>query len=116
MQLPTHAVAGGLYLSHMAVAVSARRRGVGRALLRAARECAVRRREDCIYLHVEPGNAPAVQLYESSGYRLQTDGPPYASFTRALNLQERAVLYCLRDLQSDLDEPADANHEHGMSA
>ena len=30
--LPTHAVAGGLYLSHMAVQVAARRRGVARAL------------------------------------------------------------------------------------
>ena len=36
MNLPTHAVAGGLYLSHMAVAEASRRRGVGRALLGAA--------------------------------------------------------------------------------
>lgn len=100
MQLPSHAVATGLYLSHMAVAADARRRGVGRALLRAAREAAVRRGEECIFLHVEPGNQAAVRLYESSGYRRLPDVAPYAGFTRALNLQERAVLYCLRDLDT----------------
>jgi ribosomal protein S18 acetylase RimI-like enzyme len=93
MTLPTHAVAGGLYLSHMAVAERARRRGIGRELLRAARECAARRGEDCLYLHVEPANDAAIGLYESAGYVKLADVAPYASFTRALKLQERAVLY-----------------------
>ena len=76
MQLPTHAVAGGLYLSHMAVAETARRRGIARALLRAASACAESRSEDCIYLHVEPANEAAISLYESSGYIKQADRAP----------------------------------------
>ena len=93
LQLKTHAVAGGLYLSHMAVSETARRRGIGRALLAAASECAVRRGEECIYLHVEPHNDAAIGLYEGSGFRKQAEVAPYVGFTRALNLQERAVLY-----------------------
>ena len=108
LQLPTHAVAGGLYLSHMAVAETARRRGIGKALLVAARECAIRRGEECIYLHVEPENSGAVALYEACGYKRQADVPPYASFTRALNLQERAVLYRLKDLSPDDEAAAEA--------
>ena len=106
MQLPTHAIAGGVYLSHMAVAETARRRGIGRELLRAARECAIRRGESEIYLHVEPANSAAISLYESSGYRRQGDMPPYAGFTRALNLQERAVLYMIKDLEPSDDSDA----------
>ena len=93
LQLPTHAIAGGMYLSHMAVAEVARRQGVGRSLLSAADECALRRGEDTIYLHVEKDNAAAIALYETSGYKRQPEVPPYVGFTQALNLQERAFLY-----------------------
>ena len=64
----------------------------------------MRRGEECIYLHVEPDNSAAIALYESSGYRRQGDMPPYAGFTRALNLQERAVLYRLDGLQASTAE------------
>lgn len=89
----THAIAGGLYLSRMAVAEGARRRGVARALLSAADECVRQRGEDVVYLHVEPDNVAAVGLYESCGYRKKPDLPPYAGFTRSLNLQSRADMY-----------------------
>lgn len=90
--LPTHALAGGLYISHMAVAADARRRGVARALLRGCAALAHERNEEHLYLHVEPSNAPAIALYESEGFSRLPDGPPYAGFTRALHLQKRAVL------------------------
>ena len=93
MKLPTHAIAGGLYLSHMAVAVNARRRGIARALLEAASASALRRDESSLWLHVEPANDAAIALYESGGYRKQPDGAPYTGFTTALHLQNRAVLY-----------------------
>ena len=70
-------------------------------MLGAASKCALSRGEDCIYLHVEPTNHAAVSLYESSGYKRMADAPPYASLTRALNLQERAVLYKREDIESD---------------
>lgn len=101
MQLPTHAIAGGVYLSHMAVAESARRRGIGRALLKAADESALKRGEGTIYLHVETTNDAAIALYESSGYRRQPEVAPYAGFTKALNLQDRAHLYA-KDLSVEL--------------
>lgn len=101
LQLPSHAIAGGLYLSHMAVAAEARRRGIGRELLREASACAARRGEECIYLHVEPQNAAAIGLYEASGFDRQRDGvAPFAGFTLALNLQDRAVLYKLDGVSS----------------
>lgn len=93
MQLPTHAIAEGMYVSHMAIAPSARRQGIARALLAEVVELAKERGEDRLYLHVEPSNAPAVSLYESAGYAKQGDVPPYGAFTRALKLQDRAVLY-----------------------
>ena len=93
MKLPTHAIAEGLYLSHMAVAEAARRRGIGRALLAAASAATLRRGSDSLWLHVEPDNEAAIGLYESAGYKRQPDGQPYGGFTLALNLQNRAVLY-----------------------
>ena len=71
LELPTHAVSEGLYLSHMAVAAFARKRGVGRQLLAAARECAISRGEECIYLHVEPANAAAVATLPREGRRVR---------------------------------------------
>ena len=41
MQLPTHGIAEGLYLSGMAVDVGVRRQGIGRDLLRAVEEQAL---------------------------------------------------------------------------
>lgn len=93
MELPTHALTDGMYVSHMAVAPQARRCGIARALLAAVRDIASQRGEQRLYLHVEPSNAAAVALYETEGYQLQPVGAPYAAFTRALNLQDRAVLY-----------------------
>lgn len=96
MMLPTHAIAGGLYLSHMAVAESARRRGIARALLQAASDSASRRGEDALWLHVEPHNQAAISLYEKGGYKRQPEGlAPFSGFTAALDLQHRAILYRL---------------------
>ena len=76
-----------------------------------------RRDEERLYLHVEPKNTPAVRLYESSGYERLPDVPPYASFTRALNLQERAVLYCLRGLDElTAENEAEAAQDAAMAA
>ena len=50
------------------VAASHRRRGIGRALLRAAEEWARGSRVSKLELHVFPHNAPALALYEDAGY------------------------------------------------
>ena len=102
MQLPSHALADGMYVSHMAVAPKARRCGIARALLAAVLDLARQRGEQRLYLHVEPSNAAAVALYETEGYCLQADGAPYAAFTRALNLQDRAVLYA-KEIPAEAD-------------
>lgn len=91
--LKTHAVSDGLYVSHMAVAPLARRRGIARDLLRTVSEAAQAQGRDRLYLHVEPHNVAAVELYKSDGYLRQPDVPLFTDFTRALNLQDRAVLY-----------------------
>lgn len=92
MQLPTHGIAEGLYLSHMAVETSARRRGHGRRLLAAASESAASRGALGIYLHVERSNEAAIALYEQEGYVRQPESPMYVAFTRALNLEHREPL------------------------
>jgi len=58
------------YLSNIAVHPQYRRRGIARALLRGFRDYAVSRRLAFLTLEVRAGNAAAVALYESEGYRL----------------------------------------------
>jgi RimJ/RimL family protein N-acetyltransferase len=50
------------------VAVSHRRRGIGRALLREAEDWARGSRVSKLELHVFPHNEPALALYEDAGY------------------------------------------------
>jgi ribosomal protein S18 acetylase RimI-like enzyme len=50
------------------VAASHRRRGIGRALLRAAEDWARGSRVSKLELHVFPHNEPALALYEDAGY------------------------------------------------
>lgn len=102
MQLPTHGLAEGLYLSHMCVEPSARRQGIGRQLLRAATEAAVRQGASGLWLHVERSNAAALALYEQDGYVRMSESPMYTGFTRALNLEHREPLLLHKRL--DVDE------------
>ena len=73
-----------LYLSSLAVAPTARRRGIGAALLQAAIERAVEREASGIWLHVERSNVGAIALYEAGGFTKQPDSPRHAAFTSAL--------------------------------
>jgi len=98
MELPTHALSEGLYLSHMAVASPHRRRGLGVRLLNAAVEQAASQGARGVYLHVERANAGAIRLYEAGGFALQPKTPQHDSFTRALNLVHRDPLLMYRDV------------------
>ena len=101
VELPTHSLSSGLYISHMAVDPAFRRCGLGRRLLEAA-EVAARARgaEGGIYLHVERQNAGARALYEQAGFFRQPETAPFLSFTRALNVQHRDVLLYHKPLES----------------
>lgn len=95
MQLPTHSLTEGLYLSSMAVDVAERRRGHGRALLLAAEGRAAERGAECIWLHVERTNVGAIALYESSGFKRQPESRRLDAFTLALDLgQKEPLLFC----------------------
>ncbi len=98
MQLPTHALAEGCYLSHMAVAEPARRRGIARSLMQRASALAAASGEEGIWLHVEKDNAAAVSLYESEGFVAKPEVPPYVGFTQALNLAHREPMLLYMDL------------------
>ena len=63
-----------LYISNMGVAPAARRRGVARALLRAAEELAAAWEQDEVVLHVDAPNSGARALYEACGYTLAAEG------------------------------------------
>jgi ribosomal protein S18 acetylase RimI-like enzyme len=58
---------GLLYVRHIVVAPEARRSGVGRALMGAARELGRAGGATRWCLNVKPGNAPAIALYERCG-------------------------------------------------
>jgi ribosomal-protein-alanine N-acetyltransferase len=75
---PQPAIAGyiGMYLAmdegeitNVAVAASARNRGIGKALIRELTEKAARRGISRIVLEVRVGNRPAIALYERMGFR-----------------------------------------------
>jgi len=89
-KLPTHSLCDGVYISHMAVAVGCRRRGIGKQLLRAAQaEIAQRGEFDGVWLHVEKTNDAAIRLYEQAGFNRCAETPIHATFTRALDLEHR---------------------------
>ncbi len=56
------------YITNVAVAPEARRRGVARAILAAFDEFCQQHRLDSISLEVRVSNAPAIALYEGAGY------------------------------------------------
>jgi len=60
-----------LYVEGLATATSARRYGIGRALVRAAVAFARERRADTISLHVWTGNEAAIGLYRSEGFDMR---------------------------------------------
>lgn len=84
MELPTHSLCEGLYMSTLAVDPEYRNRGLGRALLGAVEAEAAKRGATGIYLHVEAANSGARALYESTGYAKQPDTPMHVAFTKAV--------------------------------
>jgi ribosomal protein S18 acetylase RimI-like enzyme len=60
-----------LYVEGLATVSTARRRGVGRALLRAAIHFAREARAETLSLHVWTGNEAAIGLYRSEGFDIR---------------------------------------------
>lgn len=98
MDLPTHSLSEGLYLSHMAVDPAFRRQGVGVRLLAAADDAARARRAKGIYLHVERSNAGARALYEQCGYVQLPENAVNLGFTTALKVQHRDVVLLYKEV------------------
>lgn len=98
IELPTHALSGGIYLSHLVVEESFRRRGLAQRLLREAEGVAATRHALGIYLHVERDNAAALSLYERGGYERQPESPRFVAFTRALALENRDPVLLYRNV------------------
>lgn len=65
----------GVYIRSMAVLPGARGRGVGRLLLREAESYAIENRASRLFLSTTPFLSRAIALYESFGFRRNTDGP-----------------------------------------
>lgn len=61
-------IAGETELLTIAVAPEDRRRGLGRAILNRAMECARARGADRIFLEVAADNGAAVRLYDTAGF------------------------------------------------
>lgn len=98
MELPTHSLSEGLYVSTLCVDPEYRKQGIGRALMEAIEAEAAGRGAPGIYLHVESSNAGALGLYESAGYTCQPNTAIHATFTRALNLKHREPLLMFKPL------------------
>ncbi|KAL4516798.1 hypothetical protein Ndes2437B_g00905 [Nannochloris sp. 'desiccata'] len=84
------------YLSNLAVAPTAQRRGLGLKLLQKAEEMASRE-WGCrtMTLHVDPSNTPAVELYKNSGYRFVAKQPEWQ---RMLEGRQTALALMLKVL------------------
>lgn len=65
------------YVFNLAVSPGARRRGAGRALLRAAAAEAAAAGVRTLYVHVEAGNEAARALYVQTGFRLEGEEPEW---------------------------------------
>jgi ribosomal protein S18 acetylase RimI-like enzyme len=98
MELPTHGLGEGLYVSTLCVDPEYRKRGIGRALMEAVEAEAAGRGVIGIYLHVESCNEAALGLYERAGYTRQAKTPRFETFTRALNLKHREPLLMFKPL------------------
>jgi ribosomal protein S18 acetylase RimI-like enzyme len=89
-----------MYIRHLVTAPEARRRGVGRTLMRSVAEKARASRATTWCLNVKPDNAPAIALYEEMGMRRAHESrgmhiawsavdaqPPYAGPARARTIE-----------------------------
>lgn len=65
------------YLSNLAVAPAAKRRGLGTRLLQEAEDLAIQWGCRSMTLHVDPGNTPAVELYKNAGYKFAAKQPEW---------------------------------------
>ena len=63
-------ICGEAYITNVAVLESHRKKGIGRALIKAAADSAKSRNCEFITLEVRVSNAPAIALYESEGFEL----------------------------------------------
>ena len=84
--------AGEMHILNLAVAPEWRRRGLGRFLLRLARDMGVRRGASEAFLEVRDGNLPALALYLSQGFTEVGRRPGYYSRPREDALLLRASL------------------------
>jgi ribosomal protein S18 acetylase RimI-like enzyme len=71
------------YIQTVEVSPEARAKGVGRELLNRIEGSARLARASSIWLHVEEGNAAAIRLYESLGYRCEDREEDYYPEGRA---------------------------------
>lgn len=86
------AVAGaeGVYVRGMAIAPSARRRGVGKMLLEKAELFAQANGAKRIYLSTTPFLSAAIQLYEAAGF-VRSSAAPHDLFGTPLFTMDKAV-------------------------
>ena len=71
------------YVQTVEVAIEARGQGVGRELLNRIEDSARLAEGRLIWLHVEEGNAAAIRLYETRGYRCEGREEDYYLLGRA---------------------------------
>lgn len=92
------------YLCNVAVAPSARRRGVAKRLVEICEEIAARQwNHERLYLHVGSGNTAAVQLYETRGFEPVPDDKkvPTSAVGKLIMdiLAEPNLMYLYKDLR-----------------
>ncbi|HUQ42032.1 MAG TPA: GNAT family N-acetyltransferase [Candidatus Limnocylindrales bacterium] len=87
----TVARGASLYVRSMAVAPSARGRGVGRALMQEVERVASERTSSRIYLSTTPFLFDAIRLYESLGYRRSGEPPDDLYGTPLFTMAKRLV-------------------------
>ena len=117
--LVPHTESSRFYITEVAVAKAARRRGIARTMMEAVEVHAAEKGVESLFLHVDENNDSALRLYLKNGFKLRKECMESYNFAAALGLLSGSFanthhLLMVKDLAQASDvalEPMDGASE-----